>query len=168
MENWKSVKGYEGYYEVSDKGNVKSLSRIRKTGGVIIERILTPRYDKIGYVQYVLYKDGFKKSVKGHHLVWDNFGEGHRNGRVINIDHKDENKSNNEFTNLQLLTNRDNLSKGKHKQNKSSKFTGVYKPKQTAYFQAYITIDKKHKYLGRFKTEQEASIDYQKALKELL
>jgi len=168
MEKWISIKGYEGYYEISDRGNVKSLSRDRITGGRLCERILIPRYDKNGYVQYILYKDGIKKSFKGHHLVWSHFGEGERNGRIINIDHKDEVKSNNEITNLQLLTNRANLSKGKHKQNKSSQFTGVYKPKQAEYYQAYITVNKKHKYLGRFKTEEEASNAYQKALIELL
>jgi hypothetical protein len=167
MERWVSIKGYEGYYEISDKGRVKSLSRKRITGGILSERILTPRFDKNGYVQFILYKDGVKKSFKGHHLVWEHFGNGERNGRIINIDHIDEKKANNEITNLQLLTNRSNLSKGKHKQNGSSQFTGVYKPKQIEGYQAFITINKKHKYLGRFKTEQEASEAYQDALKKL-
>ena len=61
MENWVDVKGYEGIYMVSNYGKVKSL---HGNG-----RILKERYDKRGYVQYVLYRNGEKKSVKGHHLV---------------------------------------------------------------------------------------------------
>lgn len=128
-------------------------------------RILKPRYDKRGYVQYILYKNGTKQSIKGHHLVWDLFGEGKRNGRIINVDHIDEDRSNNNITNLQLLSNRENLSKGKNKQRKSSDYTGVYKPKQYNKYQAYITINGKHKYLGAFESQEEASLAYQTALK---
>ena len=55
MENWVDVKGYEGIYMVSNYGKVKSL---HGNG-----RILKERYDKRGYVQYVLYRNGEKKSV---------------------------------------------------------------------------------------------------------
>lgn len=163
-EIWKDVKGYEGLYQVSNLGNVKSLSRERYTGGILKERLLTKRYDKRGYVQYVLYKDGIKKSFKAHHLVFETFGHGKRNGRIVNIDHIDGVKDNNNINNLQLLTNRENLAKGQLKRNKSSKFTGVYKPKNSNYYQSYITINGKHKFLGSFKTEIEAHNAYLNAI----
>ena len=161
MEEWKEVNGFNGMYKISSKGNVLSLLGR-------LERILKPRYDKRGYVQYILYFNGVKKSVKGHHLVWEHFGKGERNGRLINVDHIDDNKSNNNIDNLQLLTNRENLSKGQLKRNKSSKYTGVYKPKGSIRYQAYITINKKHKYLGSYLTEIEASNAYNQALKTIL
>ena len=169
MEIWKDIKGYEGYYKISNTGKVKSLARVRgKCNALLSERILKPRYDKRGYVQYILYKEGIKKSIKSHHLVWEQFGDGKRSGRIINIDHIDNDKKNNNIENLQLLTNRQNLSKGKINNNKSSQYTGVYKPKKLEGYQAFITINKKHIYLGRFKTEIEASDAYQNALKLLL
>lgn len=158
---WKDIKNYEGIYQVSDKGNVKSLSRKRKDNGVVLERILKERFDKMGYVQYILYKNGIKNSFKGHHLVWDNFKEESRNGRINNIDHIDGNKSNNCLSNLRLTTNRENLSKGKLKVNKYG-LTGVYKPKKGNKYQAYITIKGKHKYLGSFNTPLEAHNEYLK------
>ena len=166
MEKWIDIKDYEGLYCISDKGRVKSLRRKRINGGLLIERILKPRYDKMGYVQYVLNMDGIKKSVKGHHLVFEHFSDLKRDGRRINIDHIDENKSNNTFENLRLLTNRQNLSKGKIKKNKSSIYTGVYKPKGSDKFQAYITINKKHIYLGLFDSEIEAHKAYINAIPE--
>jgi hypothetical protein len=157
--NWKDVNGYEGYYQVSDTGLVKSLARHRLGGGNLKEKILTPRYDKRGYVQFILYKDGKKESIKGHHLVWNNFGIGKRNGRKLNIDHIDENKSNNNISNLRLTTNRENVSKSKKGK---CGLTGVYKPKNSDKYQAYITINKKHIFLGSFDTAEQAHAEYLK------
>lgn len=158
---WKDIKNYEGYYMVSDTGLVKSLKRIRQDGGVIKEKILKERFDKRGYVQYILYKNGTKKSYKGHHLVWDNFSDKKRNGRILNIDHIDEDKRNNHLSNLRLTTNRSNVSKGKLIKNKYG-LTGVYKPKNSNKYQAYITIKGKHKYLGSFDTPKQANLEYLK------
>jgi len=158
MEEWKDIKGYEGIYKISNMGKVRSYLYPKV-------KYLKERFDARGYVQYVLYNKEIKKSFKGHHLVWDHFGEGKRNGRIVNIDHKDEIKNNNFIGNLQLLTNRENLSKGKLKRNKSSKYTGVYRPKKYTKFQAYISLNKKHIFLGSYDTEEQASEAYQTALR---
>jgi hypothetical protein len=156
-EQWKDVPGYKGDYKISNMGRVKSFRQSRKG------KILKERYDARGYVQYILCYNTARTSYKGHHLVWDNFGEGERNGRIINVDHIDEVKDNNNINNLQLLTNRENLAKGFLKnKNKSSKYTGVYKPKKSTLFQAYITINKKHIYLGSFDYEYDAYMAYKK------
>lgn len=161
MEEIKDIKGFEGKYKISSEGIVFSFLGLK-------ERILKPRYDKRGYVQYILYFNGQKKSIKAHHLVFEHFGEGKRNGRIVNIDHIDGNKNNNCIDNLQLLTNRENLSKGKLlKENKSSKYTGVYRPKNSNKFQVYITINKKHHYLGSYENELVAAEVYNNKVKEL-
>ena len=165
MEKWKDIKGFEGCYKISNKGRVKSLSRIRNKGKAIIkERILKKRYDKRGYVQYILYKNGQKFSVKEHHLVYDAFNKGKRKGRELNIDHVNGIRDDNRPENLQLTTNRENLAKGK--KGKTSKYTGVYKPKNSEKYQAYITINKKHYFLGSFDTEEEAHEEYLKNIPE--
>lgn len=77
-ETWKPIAGYEGIYEVSDLGRVKSLRRQKKhvarsTGKVTIgftkERILKQNIDSMGYVHYRLRKNGKSTLFKGHHLV---------------------------------------------------------------------------------------------------
>lgn len=77
METWKPVPDFE-YYEVSDHGNVRSLSRSRtclykKTGTAfsmsITGRTLSPRPDKDGYLSVILFKDKKRHTVRVHHLV---------------------------------------------------------------------------------------------------
>ena len=69
-ELWRSVKGYEGLYEVSNFGNVRSLDRTIKRGqGYAIKegRVLTPFYEeKKGYYQVRLSKDGKNKTYRIH------------------------------------------------------------------------------------------------------
>ncbi len=161
IEQWKEVPGYKGEYWISNLGRVKSF-RQSKVGKILMER-----YDGRGYVQYILCDNRVRTNHKGHHLVWDNFGQGDRDGRIINVDHIDDDKRNNHIDNLQLLTNRDNLAKGMKKVNKSSQYTGVYKPKNSSKFHAYITINKKHIFLGSFDYEYDAHLAYQKAKSEL-
>ena len=75
MELWKEIKGYEGLYEVSDLGNVRSLIRLhplpnsphklRKYGGNIIVNYINKR----GYVLSSLCKNGKKTTKRTHILV---------------------------------------------------------------------------------------------------
>lgn len=95
MEVWKDVIGYEGFYQVSNKGNVKSLSW-RNTGTV---RNLTPKVTNRGYSHVHLYSDGIPKSHTIHRLVALHFIKNPLNYPVIN--HKDENPSNNHAENLE-------------------------------------------------------------------
>lgn len=77
-EQWRDISGYEGCYQISDKGRVKSLSRPVIRGdihGVLKERILAPRMkgDKTKYPSVLLSKGGEKCSKKIHHLVLEAF-----------------------------------------------------------------------------------------------
>lgn len=98
MEIWKDVKGYEGKYQVSQLGNVKSLNYHREGK----ERILSKCKDKDGYSVVLLYKNGQKKTCKVHRLVAEAFLRTEDNTLVIN--HKDEDKQNNKADNLEFCT----------------------------------------------------------------
>ena len=91
-EYWKPVVGYEGLYEVSNFGRVKSL----KFGK---EKILKPVTNTFGYLQVTLCKNNKKKLVTVHRLVAEAFLPNPHNYSCVN--HKDENKQNNNVSNLE-------------------------------------------------------------------
>lgn len=101
-EIWKDIKGYEGLYQVSNMGNVKSLERtVRNSRGyrIVAERILKPQSNSKGYLYVNLYKDGKMKRCRVNRLVAQAFLPNPHNLPVIN--HKDENKQNNYVENLE-------------------------------------------------------------------
>lgn len=100
-EIWRPVKGYEGLYEVSNKGRVRSLH-----GGRI--RILKPNPNKKGYMRINLFKggNGKHKMYEVHRLVAIAFLPNPFNLPCIN--HKDENTSNNCVENLEWCTKKYN------------------------------------------------------------
>ena len=96
MEEWKDVNGYEGYYQVSSFGHVKNV----KTG-----KILVGDTNNVGYKRVWLYTP-VKKRFFIHRLVASHFCEGYQEGFVVN--HKDGNKLNNSFENLEWVTHSEN------------------------------------------------------------
>ena len=172
MEQWKAIKDYEGIYEISDQGRVKSIERnIMRSNGrnkPVSERILKPGKNHGGYYHISLSKKGLIKKYFVHALIWDHFGDRPRNGRKLQIDHVNEIKTDNRIDNLQLLTQRENNSKGWRNKKKSSKYTGVSWDKTGKIWKSYITINGKLKYLGNHKTEINAHLAYQSELKKIL
>ena len=156
QEEFRSVPGYEGYYEVSNFGNVKSLTN---------DKILKPCLGSRGYYMVRVYKDNKGNTMSIHVLVAMAF-LGHKpDGYKIVVDHIDNNKLNNHVSNLQLISNRENTSKDK--KNGTSKYTGVTWYNASNKWLAQIAINSKKKNLGLFETEDEAHETYQKALKML-
>lgn len=114
IETWKNVKGYEGMYQVSNLGRVKSLSRsIYDSRGYTVYRkgkIKKPSFDKNGYPQIGLCKNGTVVTRKIHRLVAEAFIPNPENKPEIN--HKDEDKANNCVDNLEWMTEKENVNYG--------------------------------------------------------
>lgn len=102
-EIWKDIVGYEGYYKVSNKGRILSLSRTRINGVnthyISKEHIKSLVSDRNGYKQVKLYKDTTSLTRKVHRLVAEAFIPNPTN--LPEINHKDENKENNAAENLE-------------------------------------------------------------------
>ena len=113
MEIWKDIEGYEGLYQVSNIGRVKSMNRIVNNNGGIDyreERVLKQDIDRGGYKQIHLCKDGKRRTLKVHRLVAKAFpeicGEWFEG---CEIDHIDGVKDNNKATNLKICTKSENM-----------------------------------------------------------
>ncbi len=99
-EEWRPVKDYEGLYEVSNMGNVKSLGNGKsRNSNNNKERILKPSGNGIGYLRVQLWKDGKKKQCLVHRLVATAFCENQMGYTEVN--HLDEDKTNNCADNLE-------------------------------------------------------------------
>ena len=95
---WRDIIGYEGIYQVSNKGNVFSIERMvqgRECGGITLK----PKHRRDGYLHVGLYRNGKMKNKLIHRLVLEAFVENPNN--LPEVNHKDENPSNNELSNLE-------------------------------------------------------------------
>lgn len=111
MEQWKDICGFEGYYQVSDEGNVRSLDRYYLcSNGKINHRRgkqCNFRADKDGYLKVKLSKEGVTKVVPVHRLVAKAFVSGYADG--LEVDHKDNDRQNNKASNLRWVTHAENV-----------------------------------------------------------
>lgn len=113
-ETWKPVPGYEGKYEVSDHGRVKSVARKVHRGrtltsiGKVPERIRKPATNKDGHLYLTLHKDGTRKHFFVHYLVLLAF-VGPRPHESAQVRHLDGNHENNHISNLKYGTNQENV-----------------------------------------------------------
>ena len=168
-EIWKEIKGYEGLYEISNLGRVKSLARIVTTSkGIRVrkQRFLKNCGDINSYLHVCLTKDSKTRTKRIHQLVAIAFLNHTPNGFNLVVDHINSVKTDNRLENLQIITSRENTSKDK--KGGSSKYTGVHWFNRTKKWKVQIKIDGKSKHLGYFTDELKASEAYQKALKELI
>jgi len=158
QEIWKDIPEYEGYYQVSNLGRVKSLQRF----GVRADRIKKPVIAGKGYLRTKLSINGKYKNILIHQLVAMAF-LGHKpNGWKIVIDHIDFDKTNNNVNNLRIVSHYENNNK-KHLPS-SSKYTGVNWSKNNKRWIARIGVNNKRLNLGSFKDEYKAHLAYQSAL----
>lgn len=109
-EEWRDIDGYEGLYQVSTWGRVKSLKYNHQN----VERLLKPLGGSKGYLHVCLWKNGQVKQVMIHRIVANAFI--HNPQGLPQINHKDENKQNNEVSNLEWCTVKYNLNYGTHNQ----------------------------------------------------
>ena len=122
-EIWKDIQGYEGFYQISNLGNVKSLERVVNKGNGILqhrkERIMNKRESVDGYYIAKLNVNKKSTSIAVHILVARHFIDNPNNYPEVN--HKDCNRKNNQVDNLEWCTHQQNV--------EHSKQLGHYKTK---------------------------------------
>ena len=135
-EIWRDVKGYEGLYQVSNFGRVKSLAKYKNGNGGskfwIKEKILKPKKMENGYLRVVLHKNGEKKYFQVHRIVYEAFVGKIPQGMQVN--HINEIKSDNRLENLNLMTPKENANWGTRNERISEKLKisgkkGIYNTK---------------------------------------
>jgi mRNA-degrading endonuclease HigB of HigAB toxin-antitoxin module len=165
VEIWKNVVGFEGVFIVSNLGRIMRLKcRFAKE-----DRLLRPHISKRGYYVYNLCYKGKNKICNIHRLVAQAFIPNPENKREVN--HKDSNKLNNDISNLEWATPKENSmhacrsQKSKHQKNKRGAYKNVYKEKIR--WASQIVFENKNIYLGFFETKDEAHCAYFKKFKDL-
>lgn len=171
-EVWRDVPGYEGYYQVSNTGIVRSLDRwvIYKSGRKQLYKGRFFEGSNInGYKQITLSKKGKQKRFFIHQVVAMAFLDHEPNGHTLVVDHIDGDKVNNRVENLQIVTHRDNTTTcfRKDRDSLTSEYVGVFFAKGKGKWVAQICFDGKQIHLGVFDSELKASKAYQSALSKI-
>lgn len=125
METWKDIRGYEGLYQVSNLGRIRSLGRVcnakYNSTSKKRERILTQEITVFGYCRVRLFDlEGKSKHYATHRIVAQEF-IGNIDGYEIN--HKNEIKTDNRVENLEIVTSKQNCNYGTRNKRLSEKNT---------------------------------------------
>jgi hypothetical protein len=155
-EIWKDIPGYEGLYQVSSFGNVRSLN-YRRTGK---KQILKQRINDKGYYRIDLFKNNIKKQYGAHQLVMMAFENHTPNGVGIVVNHKDNNPLNNHKDNLEIVSTRYNNTCHKVNYKNNRKF-------KNNRFELYFYIKNKYIFLGVYDTNDECDNILKLAIKNI-
>lgn len=163
-EEWKDIEGYEGLYQVSNLGRVKSLARYVKhyKGGLLLlrERILTTIAVR-DYLNVNLYKEGKIKMFKVHRLVAQAFIENPDN--LPQVNHKNECKWDNAVWNLEWCTSDYNLKYGTRLEKaikKSAKTQQLTHPTRKSVLQYTKDNQFVTEYMSMKEAERQTGINY--------
>lgn len=158
-EKWVDIKGYEGLYQISDRGRVKSLDRkiVYKDGSVHSWKgqIIKKHISNVGYERVTLYTKGKSKKISVHRLVAEHFIDKIKGKNIIN--HLDCDRLNNNVDNLEWTTHKDNskymVEKNRNKkgievrrQKLGKKITGISPEGEIVFFDSYGQARKKGYY----------------------
>jgi len=157
-EIWKDVISYEGLYQVSNLGRVKSLKRNR----VKKDRILKPQSNTDNYLMITLCSDRNRITRTIHQLVCESFLNHTPNGNTLVVNHKNFIRTDNRLDNLEIVSMRENGSKKQIKS--SSKYVGVSWNKALNKWQSYVDINGKRIHIGYFQIEYDAHLAYKNKL----
>ena len=135
IEEWLPIEGYEGFYEVSNLGRVKSLI---DNHGKPREKILKQNKDKYGYLYVIFSKKRNRKKISIHRLVASAFITNPNNLETVN--HKDENKENNCVSNLEWCTVAYNNTFGSRIKKITEKLTNGVRSKQVYQYDKNRTL----------------------------
>jgi len=160
VEIWKDIIDYEGYYEISNLGNIRSKEKtiINKNG---FSRKLPLKYLKLnigskGYLGLGLSKNNKVHYFELHRLLAIHFIE--KNNIDFNIvNHIDGDILNNNLDNLEWTTLRENTTHGILKNSHTSKYTNVYKIINSKKWYACVELNNKSCHLGSFDNEIDAN-----------
>ena len=156
-EIWKDVEGYEGLYQVSNLGRVKSLEKIDASGHRLKEIIMKADTSNGRYLRVSFYKDKKNRVFSIHRLVAKAFIPNPNDLPCVN--HKDENTFNNCASNLEWCTQKYNCNYGTRNKRISNKTTGTrYNRKDLSKPILQYTID------GQFVKEWPSSSEIQRQL----
>jgi hypothetical protein len=147
--NYVDLKGYEGRYMINKKGCIYSL---------LTNKVLIPYENNSGYLYVDLRKDNKTHRHYIHRLMGYNFLDLPEN---LQINHKNKVRTDNKLKNLEVVTRKEN---DRHKH--IGKKRGVYWCKPRNVFHAYLWTDGVNRFLGSFKTKEDAYKIYYKAYKE--
>lgn len=157
MDVFYDLKDYENHYMINKLGQIKS----KKTN--IIKK---PSNNGKGYLIINLWKNGKSKMYFIHRLLGLQFIPNPKNYDYV--DHIDINPLNNNLENLRWIDKSGNNRNKNKRKNCSSKYRGVSWDNYSKKWKARISIDGKSKNLGRFETEEEAYLVYEKKHNELM
>lgn len=147
MEEWRDIEGYEGLYQISSEGRVKSLKRIARNNHTVDSKIRKPKIDKDGYCCVSLWIDGVSKEYFIHRLVAQAFVSNPENKPCI--DHINTDRTDNRVENLRWCTHKENtnnpISREKFLHNRykveGERRISIYKPTK----EAVAKMAEKHK-----------------------
>ena len=155
-EVWKTVPGYDNYM-ISDRGRLKSL-KFNK------ERIMRASLSN-SYLATALCEEGRKKTFKIHKLVAMAFLDHIPCGHELEVNHINGVKTDNNLSNLEILTKKEHVIVTWKSRDKTSAHVGVCWSKQNKKWKVQMRVDGKQICIGHFTNEVEASEAYQMALK---
>lgn len=164
-EIWKDIPNYEGLYQASNLGRIKSLARF------VNSKANSKRFKKEKILKGTIRQEGYltvglrKRTIDVHKLIAICFLNHTPCGYELVVDHINLNKLDNRAENLRIITQRKN-SNLKHIKS-TSKYTGVSWNNKNKNWISYISIKKKMIYLGSFDSEEEASLFYENAVKSI-
>lgn len=157
-EVWKDIKGYEGLYQISNLGKIKSLGRYYHSGmynkvkKYQKENIRKTEKLKNGYIKVTLCNNGKLKGYLVHRLVAEAFIPNPSN--LLQINHKDENKENNNANNLEWCSSKYNMNYGNRNEKARLSITKLKGKKVEQYdlddnfIKEYLSINSASKQFG--------------------
>ena len=171
-EIWKDIPEYEGFYQVSSLGRVRSLDMIKRNnnyGGQYLQKGIIRKLHinkKTGYNMVGISCKGVRKTHTVHQLMALAFFNIKTDKDNV-VDHINNIRSDNRLYNLQIISARDNARKRINKNPTASNYIGIYKNNYTNKWRARIYISGDRVSIGQYFTEDEANKVYNVALNNI-